>query len=203
MHGQLLLPKRTTCMHAETLSAEQILGHPALVVWFTGVSGAGKTTLANRLKMALAQHNVLAHVLDGDNLRKGLNAGLGFSDTDRMENNRRTAEAARLLADAGLIALVSLISPFAEARKNARQIIGAERFVEVYLSCPLEVRRHRDPKGLYARAAAGELPNFTGVDAVYEAPENPDLELRTNVLTEEECTSKLLALVLNRINPKP
>jgi len=165
------------------------------VIWLTGLSGAGKSTIADLLDRrlhALGRHGT---VLDGDNLRQGLAADLGFSDADRSENVRRIAHVAALMADAGLIVVVSLISPFRADRAKARDTIGAGRFREVFVDAPLEVCRARDPKGMYARALAGTLPRFTGVGAAYEPPEAPDLHLRTDLLSPDEAVAQIMALL--------
>ena len=152
-------------------------GHRAATVWLTGLSGAGKSTLVNELerRLILAGHPCL--VLDGDRVREGLNRGLGFGNADRLENMRRVAEVARLANEAGLITLVALISPLDEGRQLARRIIGDERFVEVYMSTPFEVCAARDGKGLYARASAGLVEDFTGVTSTYEVPKAPSLNI--------------------------
>jgi len=147
------------------------------IVWFTGLSGSGKSTIANLIEKRLTAEGKHAYILDGDNVRHGLNKDLGFTDTDRVENIRRVAEVARLMADAGLIVLVSFISPFRNERRMAREIAGDIEFVEVYVDTPLEVCEARDPKGLYAKARAGQIKNFTGIDSVFEAPERADVVL--------------------------
>ena len=166
----------------EALTREQryeLLGQRGATVWFTGLPASGKSTVAAALTVALVQRRIPAYRLDGDNLRHGLNANLGFSPEDRTENVRRTAHAARLLADAGVLALVSLVSPYAEDRRAARQVHrdGDLDFLEVFVNTPVEECERRDPKGLYAKARAGELPDFTGVSAPYEPPAAPELEL--------------------------
>lgn len=153
----------------------QLTGNQGRVVWFTGLSGSGKSTLANAVSVELTQHGVPHSVLDGDSLRLGLNKDLGFSESDRVENIRRTAEVAKLMADSGLVVLVSLISPYRSDRESAREIVGGERFAEVFVDTPIEVCEQRDPKGLYSKARKGLIPNFTGVSAPYEVPERPDL----------------------------
>jgi bifunctional enzyme CysN/CysC len=171
------------------------MGHRPLVIWLTGLSGAGKSTIADLLDRrlhALGRHTA---VLDGDNLRHGLTADLGFSDADRRENSRRVAHTATLMADAGLIVIVSLISPFAQARAEARAIIGTERFVEIYVDAPLDVCRKRDPKGLYSRAEAGELSNFTGFASRYDVPDAPELHIRTHELSPEKATDQILETI--------
>lgn len=152
-------------------------GQLPAVVWFTGLSGAGKSTIANLVEKRLHEQGFHTYLLDGDNIRHGLNADLGFTDADRVENIRRVVEVARLLADAGLIVLASFIAPFQAERTRARERIGAEVFFEVHVDAPLDVVEARDRKGLYAKARRGELVNFTGIDSPYEPPESPELHL--------------------------
>lgn len=156
------------------------LGHRGATVWFTGLSGSGKSTVAAEVERTLVEAGRPAYLLDGDNLRHGLNGDLGFSAADRDENVRRVSEVARLLADAGTVALVPLISPYRAARDRAREVHAAAGlpFVEVHVDTPLELCEQRDPKGLYAKARAGELTGFTGIDDPYEPPEHPELVLR-------------------------
>lgn len=154
-------------------------GQKPVVLWFTGLSGAGKTTLANLVEKHLHEKGKHTYLLDGDNLRHGLNNDLGFSDGDRVENIRRVAEVAKLMADAGLIVLVSLISPFRFERRLAREIMTQGEFVEIFVDTPLEECMRRDAKGLYKRAMSGEIENFTGVSSPYEQPESPELHIRT------------------------
>ncbi|PSJ61405.1 sulfate adenylyltransferase subunit CysN [Pseudaminobacter soli (ex Li et al. 2025)] len=161
------------------------------VLWFTGLSGSGKSTIANLLEKKLHASGRHTYILDGDNIRHGLNRDLGFSEADRVENIRRVAEVARLMADAGLIVLVSFISPFRAERRMARELMGPGEFVEVFVDTPFEECAGRDPKGLYARALKGEIKNFTGVDSPYEAPENPELHLQTLGRTPEEMVEVL------------
>ncbi|MGL5139717.1 MAG: adenylyl-sulfate kinase [Beijerinckiaceae bacterium] len=165
------------------------------VVWLTGLSGAGKSTIGNLLDRKLMSLGRHAAVLDGDNLRNGLNADLGFSEADRIENIRRVAHVAQLMADAGLIVIVSLISPFAAERSRAREIIGTERFYEVFVDASLDACARRDPKGLYRRAEAGNLTQFTGLQSRYEPPVNPDLRLLTETMTAEACVEAIMTLL--------
>lgn len=171
----------------------RVLGQRGSVVWLTGLPGAGKSTLAHALERHLFGRGHLPFVLDGDDLRAGLCSDLGFSPAARHENIRRVGHVAALLADAGLITIVSFISPYRAGRRGAREAVGADRFIEVFLDVPPEVCASRDPKGLWARARAGELEGFTGVDAPYERPEAPDLVLPTGELSLEECVAGLVA----------
>ena len=174
---------------------ERLQGHTGKVLWFTGLSGAGKSTIANEVEKSLHAQGRHTYLLDGDNLRNGLNRDLGFTEADRVENIRRVAEVARLMQDAGLIVLVALISPFRQEREMARRLIGEEHFLEVYVNAPLDVCEARDPKGLYQKARRGEIPNLTGVQAPYEPPVDPQLELRTDEAPLEECVARVLSLL--------
>lgn len=168
---------------------------PGAVLWLTGLSGAGKSTIAQAAQAALQAQGRAAVVLDGDDLRRGLSRDLGFSDADRVENMRRAAEVARLMADAGLVVLVALISPFREDRERARERVGAARFYEVHVATALSVAEARDPKGLYKRARLGLLPAFTGIGSPYEAPLAPALRIDTEQLGPAEAVAQLLALL--------
>jgi bifunctional enzyme CysN/CysC len=166
------------------------------VLWFTGLSGAGKSTIANLLErrlLALGRHTYL---LDGDNVRHGLNKDLGFTEADRVENIRRVAEVARLMADAGLIVLVSFISPVRAERRMARGLLEPGEFIEVFVDTPLAVAETRDPKGLYKKARRGELKNFTGLDSPYEEPEQPELRIETTLLQPEEATEAIVQFMV-------
>lgn len=165
--------------------------HRPLVVWFTGLSGSGKSTIANQLEKRLFDTGVQTYSLDGDNVRSGLNRDLSFSSEDRIENNRRIAEVAKLFADAGIVALTAFISPLRENREEAKQIIGKEDLVEVYVNTPLEICESRDVKGLYQKARNGELKDFTGISSPYEATENPDFEIKTQEETVEGAVERL------------
>jgi bifunctional enzyme CysN/CysC len=176
-------------------------GHRGMVVWFTGLSGSGKSTLSRALEKELYDRQMQVYVLDGDNVRHGLNSNLSFSPEDRVENVRRVAEVARLMADAGMIAVTAFISPYRIDRLRAREIIGSSgvEFVEVYVSAPLEICEKRDPKHLYRKARAGEIKGFTGLDAPYEAPENPELVLATGEASVDACLDRLLDFLLPRL----
>jgi adenylylsulfate kinase len=163
-----------------------------VVVWLTGMSGAGKSTIARAFVEQLQTQGLQAILLDGDILRTGLNSDLGFSDVDRTENLRRVAHVAALFCEQGFIAVTATISPEPEHRRDARRIVGKHRFVEVFVSAPLEVCEKRDPKGLYRRARRGEIPGFTGVDAPYHPPATPDVELRTHEIAVNDCVTQLI-----------
>ena len=173
---------------------EALHGHKGAVVWFTGLSGSGKSTIAGALEEELHRLGVSTWLLDGDNVRHGLCSDLGFSDDDRKENIRRVGEVASLMADAGLVVLTAFISPHRAERQMVRERVGQDRFIEVFVDTPLEVCEARDPKGLYKKARAGELRNFTGIDAVYEAPESPEIHLEGQQLVTN-LVSQLLDLL--------
>lgn len=181
---------------------EALLGQRSLMVWFTGLSGSGKSTIAIALERELHQRGLLCRILDGDNIRSGINNNLGFSEADRVENIRRIAEVSKLFVDTGIITIAAFISPSNDIREMAADIIGRDDFVEVYVSTPIEECERRDVKGLYAKARRGEIKNFTGISAPFEAPEHPVLTLDTSVLTLEESVHKLLELILPRIQKK-
>ncbi len=167
-------------------------GHRGAVIWLTGLSGSGKSTIAAEVERKLFERGVFARVLDGDNVRDGLNANLGFSLEDRQENTRRVAEVAKLFAETGAIALCSFVSPTRDMRQMVADIVGPDDFMEVFINTPLELCERRDVKGLYAKARAGEIKNFTGIDSPYEAPEAPFLELKTADLTIEQAAEQLI-----------
>jgi len=176
----------------------RLLGQSAATIWLTGLSGSGKSTLATELERQLIDAGRACYMLDGDNVRAGINRDLGFGAEDRRENIRRIAEVARLMNDAGLVTVTAFISPYRADRDMARQIIGLERFIEVYVAAPIEVCEKRDPKGLYAKARKGEIPEFTGISAPYEAPEKPDVVVDTAKSAVEECVRQLLDAVLGK-----
>ena len=181
---------------------EALLGQRSLMVWFTGLSGSGKSTIAIALERELHQRGLLCRILDGDNIRSGINNNLGFSEADRVENIRRIAEVSKLFVDTGIITIAAFISPSNDIREMAADIIGRDDFVEVYVSTPIEECERRDVKGLYAKARRGEIKNFTGISAPFEAPEHSALTLDTSVLSLEESVHKLLELILPRIQKK-
>lgn len=178
---------------------EQLLGQKGLMVWFTGLSGSGKSTLAVALERELHQRGLLCRILDGDNIRSGINNNLGFSAADREENIRRIAEVGKLFVDTGIITLAAFISPDEKMRQMAASIIGNGDFLEVYVNTPIEACEKRDVKGLYAKARKGEIKNFTGVSASFEAPENPDISIDTSVTSLEESVQALLSIILPKI----
>ncbi|MDF7631365.1 adenylyl-sulfate kinase [Erwiniaceae bacterium L1_55_4] len=171
---------------------EQQHGHQSVVLWFTGLSGSGKSTVAGALEQALHRAGVSTYLLDGDNVRHGLCRDLGFSDDDRKENIRRVGEVAKLMVDAGLVVLTAFISPHRAERQMVRDLLGTGQFIEVFVDTPLAVCEARDPKGLYKKARAGELRNFTGIDSVYEAPDAPEIHL-----DGEQLVTKLSAQLLD------
>ena len=174
---------------------ERLLGQRGVMLWFTGLSGSGKSTVAVALERELHRRGRLCRLLDGDNIRTGINAGLGFSADDRRENIRRIAEVGKLFVDTGIITLAAFVSPTEELRTLARDIIGAADFKEIFVATPLEECERRDVKGLYARARRGEVKNFTGISAPFEAPQNPALVLDTTDTPVEESVGKVLALL--------
>lgn len=173
----------------------RVLEQKGIVVWFTGLSGAGKSTIAIEVEKYLNENNKAVYLLDGDNLRHGINSDLGFTDSDRNENIRRIIEISLLFKDAGIITLVSVISPFEEMRKLAKQKIGDKNFIEVYVKADINICRERDPKGLYKK----NINNFTGVTSSYEIPLNPDIILDTEKLSVEKCKEQIIKLIFERI----
>jgi bifunctional enzyme CysN/CysC len=190
--------RRASTIHHQQLDVDKparaaALGQKPAAIWFTGLSGAGKSTIANLLELHLHQLGCRTYLLDGDNVRRGLNRDLGFTEADRVENVRRIAEVAKLMVDAGLIVLVSLISPFRSEREFARSLFEAGEFAEIYVNAPLAVAEQRDPKGLYGRARRGELAGFTGIDSPYEPPTDPEVEVDTTECTAEQAVERVLA----------
>ena len=175
------------------------LGQNSFLIWFTGLSGSGKSTIANALEHKLHNLGYKTYALDGDNIRKGINRGLTFSPDDRTENIRRIAEVANLLVDAGIIVLAAFVSPYKKDRENIRKIMGNDNFVEVFVNTSLEECERRDVKGLYKKARAGEIEDFTGISAPYEAPDEPDIEIITDDLTLEECVDRVFEKIRSKL----
>ena len=185
--------------HETTVTAEdreQLLNQKGCVIWFTGLSGSGKSTLANAVEHVLHQQRHHTYVLDGDNVRHGLNKNLGFSPEDREENIRRIGEVAKLFSDAGTIVMTAFISPYRADRDQARALIAEGRFVEVFVDCPLEVCEERDTKGLYKKARAGEIKEFTGISAPYESPLNPEVTVNSAELSIEACAVAVVSTLV-------
>lgn len=174
-------------------------GHKSLVIWFTGLSGSGKSTIANHLEWRLFDMGIQTYSLDGDNIRSGLNKDLSFTKEDRHENNRRIAEVSKLFMDAGMVTITAFISPLKQDRKLARQIIGPQDFIEIYVNTPLEVCEERDVKGFYKKARQGEIDNFTGISSPYEEPEDPDIEINTERESVEDSVNKILDFLKGKL----
>ena len=178
---------------------EAFLGQKGMTLWFTGLSGSGKSTVAVAMEKALAGKGIFCRIIDGDNVRCGLNAGLGFSPEDRKENIRRVAEVCKLFTQTGIVTLATFISPTRELRGMAKEIIGEDDFIEVYVATPIEECERRDVKGLYAKARRGEIKEFTGVSSPFEAPLSPDIEIDTSALDIEESVEKIISAVMPKI----
>jgi bifunctional enzyme CysN/CysC len=195
--------RRSQNVHWQSIDVDRaerarIKGQKPCVIWLTGIPAAGKSTIANLVEKQLHERGRHTYLLDGDNVRHGLNKDLGFTAADRVENIRRVAEVAKLMVDAGLIVLVSFISPFRNERETARRLVGGEEFLEVFVDTPTDVAERRDPKGLYKKARAGELKNFTGIDSPYERPENPDVHLDTMTMSAEDSALAILETLIDR-----
>ena len=187
-----ITPHSSLVSRADRKSA---FGHGSCVLWMTGLSGSGKSTIAVEVERILLTRGVHTYVMDGDNVRHGLSGDLDFSDEDRRENIRRIGEVTKLFVDAGIVVLTAFISPFREDRDGVRSLLGPVEFFEIYTKCALEVCETRDPKGLYSKARAGEITDFTGIDSPYEEPLNPELVLDTGELSVEECVKRIIALL--------
>jgi len=174
-------------------------GHKAFLLWFTGLSGSGKSTLANLLEVALHEQNRMTYVLDGDNIRQGINKDLTFAPEDRSENIRRIAEISNLMLDAGVLTLAAFVSPYIKDREEVKQIVGVDNFIEIYVNTSLEECESRDVKGLYKKARAGEIKNMTGISAPYEAPTNPDFEVITDGQSIEDSVKEVLIFLNNKL----
>lgn len=179
-----------------------INGHNSFVIWFTGLSGSGKSTIANEVEVKLFEQKVRTYILDGDNIRKGLNNGLGFSKEDRKENLRRIAEVSKLFVEAGTVVVASFISPLKVDRDLVKEVIGTENFFEIYVNTSLDVCERRDVKGLYKKARAGEIKNFTGISSPYEAPVNPDIEIKTEEENLEVSTNRIVDFLKAKLEIK-
>ncbi|HPE75616.1 MAG TPA: adenylyl-sulfate kinase [Draconibacterium sp.] len=184
------------------IEKEKLLNQKSKVIWFTGLSGSGKTTLAMALEKNLYEDGFVTQILDGDNIRSGINNNLGFSPEDRMENVRRIAEVAKLLLNSGVICICAFVSPTEDIRNLVREIVGENDFLEIFMSTPLEVCETRDVKGLYQKARAGEIKNFTGISAPFEIPQNAVLSIDTSNKSVEECVNLLLGKILPEITLK-
>lgn len=182
------------------IDRETLNGHKGKVIWFTGLSGSGKSTLANALETAIHNKGYRTFILDGDNIRLGLNKDLGFSETDRDENIRRIAEVSKLMLDAGLIVMTAFISPFRRERAFARELIGEDDFLEIYVNTPIAICEERDPKGLYKKARAGQISNMTGIDSPYEPPPHPDIVAECSNKPLDELIADIEPLILSFIN---
>jgi len=178
---------------------EKMNQHRSFLIWFTGLSGSGKSTIANLLEKKLHEQKIHTYTLDGDNLRRGLTKELTFSEADRNENLRRTAEVAKLFIDAGTVVIAAFISPYINMREQIKDIVGTENYVEVFVNTPLEVCEQRDVKGLYKKARTGELKNFTGISAPYETPINPFIEIDTVKETPEQAVQKILSMIKSKL----
>lgn len=186
----------------ERKDRRNLTGNDSFILWFTGLSGSGKSTLANLLEQKLHERGVLTYLLDGDNVRAGLNKDLGFDDNDRIENIRRLGEVCKLFLDAGVVVLTAFISPFRSDRETVRNLVGNENFHEVYVKCPLELCESRDVKGLYSKARAGQIPNFTGIDSPYEEPLTAELVINTSVSNVDESVAALEEYVSSLLRRK-
>ena len=180
---------------------EKLLGQKGIMLWFTGLSGSGKSTLAIALERELYNSGILCRILDGDNIRTGINNNLGFTETDRVENIRRIAEVAKLFVDCGVVTIAAFISPTEQIRQMAADIIGKDDFFEIYVNTPLEICEERDVKGLYKKARQGEIQNFTGISAPFEAPLNPAITIDTSACSLEESVNLLKKIIIPQIKP--
>jgi len=181
---------------------QRLMGHGAFVIWFIGLSGSGKSTLAGALEKELYERGMHTYILDGDNVRSGLNKDLDFSDASRKENIRRIGEVAKLMVDAGIITMTAFISPFKEERELVKNLVGADRYIEVYIDCPIEECEKRDVKGLYQKARNGEISNFTGISSPFEIPENPDVAVPTHKISIKEGVNMIMKTIEDKLKTK-
>ena len=196
---------KNTIIHNYTVSKKErneLNNHQSFLIWFTGLSGSGKSTIANALEAKLFQNNIRTYSLDGDNIRKGINRGLTFSPEDRSENIRRIAEVANLFINAGVVVLAAFVSPYKKDRENIMKIVGKNNFIEVYVNTSVDECERRDVKGLYKKARLGVIKDFTGINAPYEAPENPDIEINTEQLSVEQSVEKIVELINKKLKLK-
>ena len=177
-------------------------GHQSFLIWFTGLSGSGKSTIANKVESALYKRNIRTYALDGDNIRKGINNDLGFSPGDRSENIRRIGEISKLFIDAGTVVLAAFVSPYKKDREAVKCIVGKNNFIEVYVNTSIEECEKRDVKGLYKKARKGEIKEFTGINAPYEPPESPDIEIKTEQLNIDQSVTKIMDYIRHKLNDK-
>ena len=194
---------KLTNQHTVWHDREKLNDHKSVILWFTGLSGAGKSTLSHAVEDHLHKQGIRTYVLDGDNVRKGLCKDLGFSDADRTENIRRIGEISKLMLDAGVVVMTAFISPFIKDRQIVRELVNQGDFIEIYCKASLDVCEQRDPKGLYQKARAGEIPEFTGISSPYEEPENPELVIETDNKSIDECVNQIiqyLQLLINRLS---
>ncbi|MBN6889522.1 adenylylsulfate kinase [Cytobacillus horneckiae] len=194
--------ERNIVWHHSTLNKQDrqnLHQHKSVMIWLTGLSGSGKSTIANMVQNYLHEKGISVYLLDGDNLRHGINKNLSFSEEDRKENIRRTAEIGKLFVDAGVVVLAALISPFDIDRQLARSIYNSDEFIEVFIDCSLDVCENRDPKGLYKKARAGKIKQFTGIDQAYEKPANPEIIIETDKYSVEESANILLSFLIDEI----
>jgi adenylylsulfate kinase len=200
--GDMTIQKATNiCWHQGAITRsdrERLKGHCAFTLWFTGLSAAGKSTLAVATEEALYERGCHTYILDGDNIRHGLNRNLGFSPEDRTENIRRIGEVAKLFCDCGIINMTAFISPYREDRQGARELGKEGKFIEVFVDCPVEVCEQRDPKGAYKKAREGIIKEFTGISAPYEAPDRPEIHLHTDKMSIEECVQSIIDYLIDR-----
>lgn len=188
--------------HISKKNRQKLHKHNSLLIWFTGLSGSGKSTLANLVEQKLHQLNISTYTLDGDNVRRGINQSLGFSEDDRKENIRRIAEISKLFVDAGVVTLAAFVSPYIKDRENIKAIVGVENVIEIYVNTSLEECERRDVKGLYRKARLGEIKNMTGLKSPYQPPVKPDLEIITDNLTIEESAKNILDFILVKLTLK-
>lgn len=191
-----IIPHKHKIEQADRIKAR---GHRPMVVWLTGLSGSGKSTLANLIEQTLFEQGMATYILDGDNIRTGLNKDLDFSESGRVENIRRIGEVAKLFIDAGTVVITAFISPFRSDRNLARSLAGEENFVEVFVDCPLEICEQRDVKGLYQKARSGQIKNFTGIDSPFEEPDNADIRVQTHLESTDESLKKIIISLLPKL----